>query len=104
MTRANEMLSAWESLVGDMASGYTMSVYEYSNDLYCREYLEVNRYEESVAAIWSRVEKVDQIAQSFLLPTVGCFHGNHPRSWFWYWGVPGNSPELESDLRARNLI
>ena len=103
-TRSEQMAAAWEAFVDGLVDGYSMGIYEYTNDLHCRVYLEEHRTDEDVLAMWPRVENADERAKAILLPAKGCLHGDHPRSWFWYWTYPASSPELEADLRRIDLI
>lgn len=97
-------VAAWEKLGDEILRGYDMCIYEYVNDLQCRSYLEENRVDVSIVSMWPRVERTDLRVRTVLLPTKRCIHGEYPRSWFWYWSYPEDSPELEADLRIRGMI
>lgn len=103
-TRHEQLVSAYEGLVASLDDGYDMSVYEYTNDLSCRDFLEEAREEPGVRELWSRVVAADERLRALLLPTLKCIHGRCPKEWFWYWGYPPNSPELENDLRSQGAI
>jgi hypothetical protein len=95
---------SYEQLVESLVLGYNASVYEYANDISCRQALEAARAIPEVRQIWGRVEKADSRLRKILAPTKGCIQGSYPRECFWYWGYPPNSPELESDLRRLDLL
>lgn len=96
--------SDFEQFVAQISDGYSMSIYEYANDLGCRQLLEENRVKPEVQGVWNRVDKADDFLRPILIPTKRCFHGDNPRSWYWFWGYPPNSPELEDDLRSIGAI
>ena len=102
--KPEDWITAYESLVADLENGYSMCIYEYTNDLACRNLLEEHREDPHVASLWTRVEATDAVLRQLLLPTMHCFHGDYPRSRFWYWGYPPCSPELEDDLRSRGFL
>ena len=99
LTKEEEWVTCYEGFVDSLTEGYSLSIYEYVNDLHCRKTLEENRNHPAIRSQWSRVQKADALLQSILLPTKHCLHGNYPKEYFWYWGYPPNSPELEADLR-----
>lgn len=102
--KPEDWITAYESLVAGLGDGYSMCIYEYANDLACRNLLEEYREDPRVACLWARVVATDAVLRELLLPARRCFHGDYPRSWFWCWGYPPLSPELEDDLRSRGLI
>ncbi len=81
-----------------------MSIYEYVNDLACRQRIEDRKKEPATQALWPRIESADKGLQVILIPTKDCIHGSYPPSHFWYWGYPPNSPELEADLKNLGLL
>lgn len=104
LTEYESLVVAYEELVASLSDGYDMSIYEYTNDLSCRQRLEETRSEPGVQELWRRVEIADARLREILRPTKCCIHGSHPRDCFWYWGYPPNSPELESDLRSMRAL
>jgi hypothetical protein len=100
LTNIERWVSDYESFVTEVADGYSMCIYEYTNDLGCRQLLEEHRSESEIQSIWRRVAAADTSLRAILRPTKKCIHGNYPDSWFWYWGCPPNSPELEGDLKS----
>ena len=104
LTEPERWVSQYESFVAELRDGYSMSVYEYTNDLSCRDRLEAAKETPEVAAMWARVERSDDVLRGLLLPTKRGISGDRPRSQFWYWGYPPGSPELEADLRSRGAI
>jgi len=104
LTRFEKWVVAYEGLVQQLGGGYSMCIYEYTNDLSCRQQLEDTRLESAVQELWQRVEVADSLLRQILRPTKRCIHGSYPRECFWYWGYPPNSPELESDLRAIDAL
>jgi hypothetical protein len=104
LSETEQWASEYESLVAELPDGYSMSIYEYTNDFACRNRLEAAKDSPEVAAIWPRVESADATLKRLLLPTTRCIRGDHPRSSFWYWGYPPDSPSLEADLKAQGVI
>jgi len=104
LSRFEQWVAAYEGLVEQLGGGYSMSIYEYANDLSCRQQLEDARSEGAVQELWGRIEDADSRLRQILRPTKHCIHGSYPRECFWYWGYPPNSPELESDLKAINAL
>jgi hypothetical protein len=104
LTEVEQQIACYEDVVSRAAGGYRMSVYEYTNDLACRQYIEERKERPELTKMWSRVEAADLKFKLTLLPTKCCIHGSYPKSCFWYWGYPPNSPELESDLKAMGAV
>ena len=103
-TEFERYVDAYEGFVENVQSGYEMCLDEYVGDLLCRGILEEGKHRSDVARMWSRVERSDDRLRSLLLPTTKCIHGDHPREWFWLWGYPPKSPNVEEDLRRRALL
>jgi len=101
---AEQLVSDYEAFVADIADGFWMCVYEYTNDLSCRQLIEEAKTSPEIQRIWPRIDAADQALKRILLPTKLCIHGDYSESHFWYWGYPPNSPELESDLRSVGAI
>lgn len=99
-----ERVSEYESFVDSLLDGYSMSIYEYTNDVYCRQYLEEQKDTPGVSDIWSRIETIDSRFLTILNPTKRCIYGSYPQSCFWYWSYPLHSPELEQDLKENGLL
>ncbi len=97
-------LQKYETFVDGIKNGYRMDIYEYTNDLFCRNFLEENKHKQELVKIWSRVELADKIFKEYLVKTKECIDGNYSESYFWFWGYPKNSPELEGDLKKLNII
>ena len=104
LTQEESWVASYESFVADLVQGYDMSIYEYTNDLSCRQILEEKRDDPLVADQWNRIQASDNLLKSILLPTNQCIHGSYPKDCFWFWGYPPNSPELETDLREIGAI
>ena len=104
LSKHERWVIAYEELVESLTDGFDMSIYEYTNDMSCRQRLEDERTEPGVQELWQRVELADTRLQEILRPTKCCIHGSYPPECFWYWGYPPNSPELESDLKAIDAL
>ena len=87
-----------------MQSGYPWCVYEYTNDLACRDILEDAKESAETASVWPRVLAADERLRARLIPTKRSIHGEAPMTRFWWWGYPADSPELEDDLRSLSAI
>jgi len=99
LTNFERWVSEYESLVSTLKDGYDLCSAEYANDLAPRQFIEENRDHPEIAALRPRVDAADSLLKQLLVPTKSCFHGDYPETWFWFWGYPSNSPELERDLR-----
>lgn len=97
-------VSEYESLIDSLQDGYSMSIYEYTNDLYCRQYLEEHKDDPVVSELWIRIERIDSRFLKMVNSTKRCIHGNYPQSYFWYWSYPINSPEIEQDLKENGML
>jgi hypothetical protein len=104
LTEEEKWISAYEAFVKDLSEGYDMSIYEYSNDISCRQRIEESRMKQPVADQWKRVQSADAALKKILIQTKRCIHGDYPKTCFWYWGYPPNSPELGKDLKAMEAI
>lgn len=100
LAKHERWVTGYEGLVSSLSDGYGMSIYEYTNDMSCRQRLEETRSEIETRELWQRVEIADSRLREILRPTKCCIHGSYPPECFWYWGYPPNSPKLEIDLRT----
>ncbi|QDT99885.1 hypothetical protein [Gimesia aquarii] len=103
-SKIEDRVSEYESLVDSLLDGYSMSIYEYINDLYCRQYLEEHKDDPDVSGLWSRIERTDSRFLAILNSTKRCICGNYPQSYFWYWSYPSHSPVLEQDLKENGML
>lgn len=103
-TEVERHLTFYEWFVDSVRDGYGMCIYEYTNDLACRDRLEEWRDKPEVKAIWDRVEAADAKLRILLLPTKLAMYRNAPESHFWLWGYPAGSLELEADLKSSGAI
>ena len=103
-TEAPRWIASYEHLAETLSEGYDMCIFEYTNDISGREMLERHKDHQIVAQMATRIAAADEKLRAILLPTKRCIHGEFPRSHFWYWMYPANSPQLESDLREINAI
>lgn len=97
-------VAGWEALAESLADGYDMCIYEYTNDMSCRELLHQFADHHVVREYEDRIAIADRKLKSILKPTKCCIHGEYPESHFWFWTYPPSSPELESDLREIGAI
>lgn len=106
LTKTEALVSQYEGLVSDLCegAGYGMCIYEYVNDMGCRQSLEDARAQPEVAKLWVRVAAADARLRAVLLPTKRCIHGDAAPAAFWFWGYPPNSPELEQDLLSLGIL
>ncbi len=101
---APRWIAGYEFLANTLGDGFNMCIYEYTNDLSCRELL--HQYSEHcvVREYEQRIRIADEKLKAILKPTKCCIHGDYPESHFWFWAYPPNSPELENDLREIGAI
>ena len=99
-----ELISKYESFIEDIRDGYGMCLSEYTNDLSCRDTIEERMRETEFSPFLPAIEQLDSALRSILIPTDKCIHGNYPKSAFWYWGYPPDSPELYADLLSCGII
>lgn len=95
-------LRRYESLVEEVEGGYGMCLSEYTNDLYCRNFLQEKLDEGFVpdAASQEWLNQLDGRLRALLLPTIGSIHGNYPTAYFWFFGVPKNAQEVIEEARG----
>ena len=99
-------LYRYEKLVEEIEGGYSMCIYEYTNDLYCRNIIQEmldNGYAPKKEAL-ARLAMFDTRLKELLLPTTVSIHGNYPSQYFWFYGVPRNAPEVQEDARAIGVL
>lgn len=106
LTKEERWVSNYEYLVKYICEGYEEIIYEYTNDLTCRLLIQ-NAIEENNPAILSmlrRIEISDSKFKAILLSTKECIHGDYPKSYFWFWGIPRNSDELMLEAKLQEWI
>ncbi|MGN6547517.1 MAG: hypothetical protein ACTHK7_20865 [Aureliella sp.] len=101
---APRWIASYEFLADTLGDGYEMCIYEYTNDMSCRELLHQYADHCIVRQYRDRIADADRKLKALLKPTNRCIHGDYPESHFWYWAYPPNSPELENDLREIGAI
>jgi hypothetical protein len=99
-------LDRYEHLVQEIESGYTMCIYEYTNDLHCRSTLQERLDEGFVpdASSMERLRQLDERLRALLIPTTGSIYGNFPFQHFWFYGVPHNAAEVLEDARSIGML
>jgi len=99
-------VSQYESLVDYIYQGYEEIIYEYTNDLSCRLFIQeaLDNNDSQVFSMIERIRAADEKLKSVLHPTKECIHGNFPKSYFWFWGIPKNSEELMNEARQNDWI
>ena len=99
-------LDRYANLVEEIEGGYGMCIYEYTNDLYCRnviqEKLDAGFVPDDAAA--ERLRQLDERLRALLIPTTGSIHGNYPTQYFWFYGVPRNAEEVLEDARSVGAV
>ncbi len=95
-------LNRYGSLVEEIEGGYGMCLSEYTNDLYCRSFLQEKLDEGFVpnAAFQEQLDQLDERLRALLIPTIGSIHGSYPPAYFWFLGVPGNAEEVIEEVRG----
>lgn len=100
-----EKIDAWDQFVNLYQNGYGMCVYEYTNDLACRLFIQDGKNGLLYQKYLDRIENIDRkFKDTFLRTTKKCMYGNYSKEYFWFWMVPPNSDELEKDLRESGHI
>ena len=99
-------LDRYRGLVEEIEEGYTWNIYEYTNDLSCRQALQAEldgglvlpaEYQEELRILDDRLKRP-------LVPTRESIHGNPPPAHFWFHGVPSTAPEVLEDARAHGWL
>ncbi|MEP6903301.1 MAG: hypothetical protein ABJA66_16355 [Actinomycetota bacterium] len=105
-TQEENWVRKYESLVNYICDGYEENIYEYTNDLACRLFIQEasKQNSESILFMNERVKKADEKLQSVLQETNTCIHGNYPKTYFWFWGVPENSDEFMNEAELNHWI
>jgi hypothetical protein len=106
LTEAERFVRAYEDFVDSLCEDpdYGPSLFEYANDIECRQYLAERRTDPEVARMWTRVANADSRLKPLLVPTKQCIRGTAPRSSFWFWGFPAGSAELQEELAALGML
>ncbi len=106
ITNVEKLTTKYETVVKNICSGYSEDIFEYKNDLCCRQKLQ-NVFETSKEIEYkfvARVERADRELKNLLVKTSECIHGNYPENYFWLWGVPCNNENMVSLAKAKNWI
>ena len=106
LTNEENWVREYEYLVNYICEGYKEIIYEYTNDLACRLFIQeaIEQNNEKVLSMEERIKKADEKFQSVLHKTKMCIHGNYPESYFWFWSIPKNSIELMNEAEIRNWL
>jgi len=96
LTKEERWVSRYEALVKTVVSGYEEMIYEYTNDLTCRLFIQegMDQGNNKILLMMPRIKHADEQFKKLLQPTKDCIHGDYPKSFFWFWGIPKNSKEL----------
>ncbi len=106
LTRKEKWVSEYELLVDHISEGYEDNIYEYTNDLTCRLFIQqaLEKKDKELLPLAGRIEMADTKLRSVLLETKECIHGDYPKHYFWFWGIPRNSKELRDDAKSMGWI
>jgi hypothetical protein len=106
LTREEKWVSEYESLVNYICEGYEEIIYEYTNDLTCRLFIQqaLEEKNKDILSMKERIERADKKLRTVLLETKECIYGKYPKNYFWFWGVPGNSEELTNEAKTNKWI
>lgn len=105
-TKEEKWVTQYETLVNYVCEGYEEIIYEYTNDLSCRLFIQeaIEQKSERIQTMTDRIKRADKKFQSFLQKTNVCIHGNYPDRYFWFWSIPKNSKELTNEARLNHWI
>jgi hypothetical protein len=106
LTREEKLVSQYESLVDYICDEYDENIYEYTNDLACRLFIEeaFEQKNESILFMKVRIERADEKLQTVLCKTKKCIYGDFPKTYFWFWGIPENSVELMNEATRNHWL
>lgn len=106
LTGEEKWVREYESLVEYIYKGYEEIIYEYTNDLTCRLFIQkaIEQSSKSILFMKERIETADEKPRFVLQETKVCIYGNYPKNYFWLWGVPKNSIELMGEAKENNWI
>ncbi len=105
-TKEEKWVTDYETLVNYICEGYEEIIYEYTNDLACRLFIQeaIEKRSERILLLKDRIKRTDKKLQSVLQKTNTCIHGKYPQTYFWFWGIPKNSKELMNEAKLNNWI
>ena len=106
LTKEEKWVSNYECLVNYICDGYEEIIYEYTNDLACRLFIQeaIEQNNESILFMKDRIKTADKKLKSILQETKTCIYSYYPKTYFWFWGVPKNSDELMSEANLNHWI
>jgi len=106
LNKEERWVSEYEALVKYIAEGYEEIIYEYTNDLACRTFIQkaIDKKNADILSMLPRIEKSDSLLKNILISTKECIHGNYPKSHFWFWGIPKNSVELMNEAELQKWL
>lgn len=107
-----EMVNAWAGLVGAVERGYAYDIYEYTNDLYCRNWLHEAwlLLHDHVVQLWTpRIQVLDDRFGAATVADDGLaldqFHKvPHPDLWWWRRHPRVLTGDLGRSLRSAGAI
>jgi hypothetical protein len=104
--RVASAINRYKIFVDEVEVGYRDNIYEYRNDLGCRDI--IDRYLNTPIindGERNDISLLDARFKSMLMPTIKPISPRHPTTAFWYYGMPHNiSGELLEDARADGLL
>ena len=100
------LLNKYERVVQNICVGYEDNIFEYKNDLCCRQKLQsfLETGTDINYEFIARVERADKELKRVLVKTKECIHGNYPETYFWLWGVPSNADDMISLAKSNNWL
>lgn len=100
------LLNKYERVVRSICLGYEDSIYEYKNDLCCRQKLQnvLENGKDVEYQIIARIERADDELKRILLKTKECIHGDYPEKYFWLWGIPSNAEDIVTLAKSNDWL
>lgn len=106
LTKEEKWVTDYENLVNYICEGYEEVIYEYTNDLACRLFIQeaIEQESKSILSLLDRIRNTDKKLQAILQKTSMCIYGIYPKEYFWFWGIPRNSNELMNEAKLNHWI
>ncbi len=101
-----KLVTDYETIVNYICEGYEEIIYEYTNDLACRLFIQeaIEQKSKNILPLENRIRSTDKRLKSVLQETNICIYGNYPKEYFWFWGIPKNSNELMNEAKLNHWI
>ena len=102
-----KLIRDWSVFIATVRHGYSFSLWDYENDLYVRDRIQIalNKGVDLQPEMRTTLSRLDQEFKALLVPLRMPLLKNAPPEEFWYFGLPLNAnPELLQDAQRLGFL